>query len=218
MAVVQRFARVATVALVVLFGATLRAHAQWPQFRGIDGMGTSSNRNLPLTWSEEKNVRWKTAIHGRAWSSPVVLDNQVWVTSATRDGRDLYALALDLDSGKILYDLKLFHVDQPQYIDPFNSYASPTPVIEPGRVYVTFGSAGTAATDTHTERVVWQRLRRDHFDVRLPIPTVISRSLPPECSISSMLMSTSSRYQNACRKWKIAPSLPSRNPSLKKYR
>ena len=165
MAGVQRFARVAAVALVVLFGATLGAHAQWPQFRGVDGMGTSSNRNLPLAWSEEKNVRWKTAIHGRAWSSPVVLDNQVWITTATKDGRDLYAVALDLDTGNILYDLKLFHVDQPQYIDPFNSYASPTPVIEPGRVYVTFGSAGTAAIDTHTARVLWQRrdLECNHF-------------------------------------------------------
>jgi len=94
-----------------------------------------------------------------------VLDNQVWITTATKDGRDLYAVALDLDSGKILYDLKLFHVDQPQYIDPFNSYASPTPVIEPGRVYVTFGSAGTAAIDTHTARVLWQRrdLECNHF-------------------------------------------------------
>jgi len=66
MAVVQTFVRVAAVALVVLVGATVRAHAQWPQFRGVDGMGTSPNRNLPLAWSEEKNVRWKTAIHGRA--------------------------------------------------------------------------------------------------------------------------------------------------------
>src|SRR5436190_3853035 len=109
----QRSARIAGVALAVWFGATPRVHAQWPQFRGVDGMGTSPNHNLPLTWSEEKNVRWKTAIHGRAWSSPVVLDNQVWVTTATKDGRDLYAVALDLDSGTILYDLKLFHVDQP---------------------------------------------------------------------------------------------------------
>jgi outer membrane protein assembly factor BamB len=140
-------------------------HDGWPQFRGPDGQGTSASRNLPLTWSEATNIRWKTAIHGRAWSSPVVLDHQIWVTTATEDGRDLFVVALDVDSGKILYDLKLFHVNQPQYIDPFNTYASPTPVIEPGRVYVTFGSPGTAAIDTHTERVIWERrdLKCNHF-------------------------------------------------------
>ena len=152
-------------ALVLLPGAAVPVHAQWPQFRGPDGMGTSTSRDLPLTWNEGKNVRWKTAIHGRAWSSPVVLDSQVWVTTATDDGSDLFALALDRDTGKILYDLKLFHVAHPQDAHPFNSYASPTPVIEPGRVYVTFGSPGTAAIDTGTAKVVWARrdLECNHF-------------------------------------------------------
>jgi len=152
-------------ALVILHGAAVRVHAQWPQFRGPDGMGTSRSGDLPLTWNEGKNVRWKTAIHGRAWSSPVVLDNQVWVTTATDDGGDLFAVALDRDTGKILHDLKLFHVAHPQDAHPFNSYASPTPVIEPGRVYVTFGSPGTAAIETATAKVVWERrdLECNHF-------------------------------------------------------
>jgi outer membrane protein assembly factor BamB len=155
----------APLALVVLLGATLRVHAQWPQFRGPDGTGTSPEHDLPVTWNEAKNVRWKTAIHGRAWSSPVILDNQIWVTTATADGRDLFAVALDRDTGAILHDLKLFHVAVPQYAHPFNSYASPTPVIEPGRVYVTFGSPGTAAIETRTARVLWERrdLECNHF-------------------------------------------------------
>jgi outer membrane protein assembly factor BamB len=132
-------------------------HAQWPQFRGPDGTGISSSANLPLTWGEGKNVRWKTPVHGRAWSSPVVLGNQIWVTTATQDGRELFAVALDRDSGKILFDLKLFQVATPQYAHPFNTYASPTPAIEPGRVYVTFGSPGTAAIDTKTGKVIWER-------------------------------------------------------------
>src|SRR5882672_7425458 len=91
------------------------ALAQWPQFRGADGNGVSTNTGLPLTWSETQNVRWKTAIHGRAWSSPVVLGKQVWLTTATADGKQLFAVAIDKDSGKIIYDLKLFDVPNPQF-------------------------------------------------------------------------------------------------------
>lgn len=145
--------------------STVRMTAQWPQFRGPEGTGISTASTPPLTWGEDKNVLWKTAIHGRAWSSPVVLDGQVWVTTATENGRDLFAVALDLASGKILHDIRLFQIAQPQYIDPFNSYASPTPVVEPGRVYVTFGSAGTAALDSKSGTVLWQRrdLECNHF-------------------------------------------------------
>jgi outer membrane protein assembly factor BamB len=144
---------------------TLLALAQWPQFRGIDGNGVSKNTGLPLTWSETENVRWKTAIHGRAWSSPVVLGKQVWLTTATPDGKQLFAVAIDKDTGKIIHDLKLFDVPTPQFAHSFNTYASPTPVIENGRVYVTFGSPGTAALDTATGNVIWTRrdLECNHF-------------------------------------------------------
>jgi outer membrane protein assembly factor BamB len=140
-------------------------HADWPQFRGPEGDGLSPSRNLPLTWGERKNVRWKTPIPGRAWSSPVILGNQVWVTTATEDGRQLSAIAVDRDSGKIIHALKLFDVEKPQYAHPFNSYASPTPVMEPGRIYVTFGSPGTAAIDTRTGTVLWERrdLECNHY-------------------------------------------------------
>ena len=73
---------------------------QWPEFRGPGGSGKASATGLPLTWSETEHVRWKTPLHGRAWSSPVVLDNQVWVTTATEDGRQLFAIGLDQARGK----------------------------------------------------------------------------------------------------------------------
>ena len=137
----------------------------WPEFRGPDGRGHASQAGLPLRWSETQHVTWKTAVHGRAWSSPVVLGGQVWVTTATEDGRQLFAVALDQASGKVVHDLKLFDVATPQYAHPFNTYASPTPVIEPGRVYVTFGSPGTAAIDTATGKVLWTRrdLECNHY-------------------------------------------------------
>lgn len=137
----------------------------WPQFRGPAGTGHSQARNLPNKWSETENIVWKTAIHDRGWSSPVLYGNQIWLTTASVDGRALYALCLDRQTGRILKDIKLFEVANPQYAHPFNSYASPTPVIEEGRVYITFGSAGTACLDTKTFQVIWQRrdIECNHF-------------------------------------------------------
>jgi outer membrane protein assembly factor BamB len=145
--------------------AVLAAGGQWPEFRGPDGTGTSTNANVPIKWSETENVRWKVPVHGRAWSSPVVLGQQIWLTTATPDGKQLFAMAFDKETGKTLYDLKLFDVATPQFAHSFNTYASPSPVIEPGRVYVTFGSPGTAALDTKTGKVIWERrdLECNHF-------------------------------------------------------
>ena len=155
-----------TIAILIGLAASAASiQAQWPQFRGPDGNGIARTANPPLSWSEDKNVRWKTPIHGRAWSSPVVLEGKVWVTTATQDGRQLSAVAVDVETGRILHDLKLFDVDKPQFAHAFNSYASPTPVIEPGRVYVTWGSPGTAALDTRSGKVLWERrdLECNHF-------------------------------------------------------
>lgn len=129
----------------------------WPQFRGPTGQGHSSAIGLPLTWSETENVKWKTPIPGKAWSSPVVFGQRIWLTTATEDGTELFALSLDRATGRILHHLKLFHVEKPQYADRFNSYGSPTPAIEAGRVYITFGSPGTACLDAETGRVLWER-------------------------------------------------------------
>jgi outer membrane protein assembly factor BamB len=141
---------------------------EWNQFRGPEGNGIARVGALPLEWSETRNVRWKTAVHGRAWSSPVVSGGQVWMTTATEDGRRLYAVALDRESGRVLHDLELFQVAAPQYAHPANTYASPTPVVEKGRLYVTFGSPGTAALDTATGQALWTRrdIECNHFGAR----------------------------------------------------
>lgn len=143
--------------LLCLVSLSSRAEDNWPQFRGPTGQGLSDAIGLPLTWSDTENVRWKTAIHGKGWSSPVIWGNQVWLTTATEEGHELYVIAVERESGRLVHDLKLFQVESPQYADRFNSYGSPTPVVEAGRVYVSFGSAGTACLDTQTGRVVWQR-------------------------------------------------------------
>jgi outer membrane protein assembly factor BamB len=147
----------ATVLALLLCAATSFAAQNWPEFRGPDGDGHSDAKGLPLTWSETSHVKWKTALHDRGWSSPVIWAGQIWLTTATEDGTKLFALCVDRETGSIIHDLKLFDVANPQFAHKFNTYASPTPVIEPGRVYVTFGSPGTACLDTKTGQVLWQR-------------------------------------------------------------
>lgn len=129
----------------------------WNQFLGPYGNNISDSRNLPVQWSEEENVVWKTAIHGKAWSSPVILGKHIWLSTATEDGRKLGFVCVDKETGRIVRDQKLFDVEKPQYCHPFNSYASPTPVIEPGRIYITYGDSGTACVDTETFKVLWER-------------------------------------------------------------
>jgi len=137
----------------------------WPQFSGPDGNGHSDAHGLPLHWSETRNVVWKTPIHDRGWSSPVIYGKQIWLTSASKDSRELFVLCIDRDTGKIIRDWKLFDVAQPQFVHPFNTAASPTPVIEEGRVYITFGSPGTACIDTKKFQVLWERrdIECNHF-------------------------------------------------------
>jgi outer membrane protein assembly factor BamB len=152
--------------LLLLCTALGAAASNWPQFRGPNGDGHApASARPPTTWSETNNVKWKTSIHGKAWSSPVVWDDQIWLTTATEDGKQLFAICVDAQSGKVLRDQKLFDVERPQFIHKFNSAASPTPVIEEGRVYVTFGSPGTACLDTSTGKVLWERrdLECNHY-------------------------------------------------------
>jgi outer membrane protein assembly factor BamB len=156
-----------SLALVALFSLTalVQAGEHWPQFRGPAGTGISDSKGVPTNWSEKENIRWKVAIHDKGWASPVVWGDQVWLTTADKDGHKYYVLCIDRKSGKVLHDLKLFTVEKPDFCIPFNSYASPSPVIEAGRVYVHFGAYGTACLDTKTAKVLWERrdLKCDHW-------------------------------------------------------
>ena len=142
---------------LALLPAAATAGDVWPQFRGPQGAGRSDARGLPVHWGEAKNVRWKTPIHGKGWSSPVVWGDQIWLATARPDGKELYGVCVDRRSGKVVHDLLLFTDEKPAFCHAFNSYASPTPVVEEGHVYLHFGSAGTACVDTATGKTVWTR-------------------------------------------------------------
>ena len=154
----MRRPRVLPALLVVLAG--LAVHAEdWPAFRGPTGQGHSAERRLPLEWSESRNVLWKSTVPGRGWSSPVVADGRVWVTTATDDGESLRALAFDVDTGQELVNAEVLRLRDGDLLNAKNSRASPTPIVEGDRVYVHFGADGTAALTTSGE-VLWTvRLR-----------------------------------------------------------
>jgi len=150
----------------LVLAATASCLANWPQFRGPLGTGhIPGGQVLPAEWGETKNIDWKMVLPGRAWSSPVVWGDKIWLTTADEKGHKLSGLCVDANSGRIIFKKQLFSVAKPQFAHKFNSYASPTPVAEEGRVYLTWGSPGTACLDTKTKEVLWARddFVCDHF-------------------------------------------------------
>jgi outer membrane protein assembly factor BamB len=145
--------------LLVTFFKSEKANCQdtnWTHFRGSNLNGIADTKNIPLIWSDSV-VKWKTKIHDEGYSSPVVFDNQIWVTTATPDGKELYAVCADFVTGKIVYDIKVFTPDDIEGKHSLNTYASPTPCIEKGFVYVHYGSMGTACINTSDGSIVWKR-------------------------------------------------------------
>jgi len=128
----------------------------WTQFRGSNLNGMAISENIPLKW-DESVIKWKTAIHDKGYSSPVVYNNQIWVTTATTDGKKLYAVCLDYQTGNIIYDLLVFTPEVVEGKHSLNTYASPTPCIEKDKVYVHYGSMGTACINTADGSIVWKR-------------------------------------------------------------
>jgi outer membrane protein assembly factor BamB len=173
----------------------------WPQFRGPTGDGHAVAQHLPTTWSETAGVVWKTELPGRGWSSPVVAGGKAWLTTAeetayTQQQREakfaanphadmlqthaavtLYALELDLESGKVLRRIELLTVDDPEPIHANNSYATPTPVLADGRLLCDFGSLGTCALDVRTGEVLWTKQLKVNFITGAGSSPVVWRNL-----------------------------------------
>ena len=154
---------ISTVTLALLLQSSAE---DWPQFRGPHGDGHSAASNVPLTWSETENIAWKTPVPGKGWSSPVLVGDRIYLTSAVAAGddqdalkvdRSLRALAIDAGSGAIVWDVEVFQqpaASAPQ-IHRKNSHASATALVEDGRVYVHFGHMGTACLD-RDGKILWK--------------------------------------------------------------
>ena len=128
----------------------------WTHLRGTNMNGIAENENIPLQW-DDSVIKWKTEIHDRGYSSPVVYNNQIWITTAKTDGKELYAVCVDYKTGKIIYDIKVFTPDEVGRKNSINTYATPTPCIEKGFVYAHYGHMGTACINTGNGSIVWKR-------------------------------------------------------------
>lgn len=175
--------------IVLLVGVSVgqaKAGAFWPEFRGPSGNGIVAEGPAPTKWSETENVTWKTPLPGKGWSSPVVADGQVWVTSAvevdateeeqlkmlkdagveerkfkelqTKKAVTLKALCVDLATGRLVHDIDLASIASPSPIHHFNSYASPTAVIDGGRIICHFGAFGTFCLKRADGAVMWKQV------------------------------------------------------------
>ncbi len=129
----------------------------WPQFRGPHADAHAGNSTTPLEWSESRHVKWKTPVPGLGWSSPVVVGDQIFLTTAVRQGEglSLRALSLNTESGSVIWDREIKSVAKAPSIHAKNSHASPTPIVADGAVYVHFGALGMAKLSTKDGKVLW---------------------------------------------------------------
>ena len=159
-----------TILLIGSVGTTLDAQ-DWAVFRGPDGDGVSNYENLPVQWAADKNVAWSVTV-AEGWSSPVVSEGQVFLTSAVvqdadaeKSKYDLIVAAYDLDTGKLTWQTKVFvQPETAPRIHQKNSHASPTPIIHDERLYVHFGHQGTACLTLDGE-MVWKTVSVEYKPV-----------------------------------------------------
>lgn len=173
----MRFCFTALLTLAALTG--VQAASEWPQWRGPEGQGHATAMGLPVTWTAKSNVLWQVEIPGRGWSSPLIDGNLIWLTTAIEttakpesakarlqkntgdqpltvlDRVELRAIAIDRVTGKLARNHLLLAVKEPQWVHQLNSYASPTPVLETGKLYAHFGALGTVCLDTAAGKVLW---------------------------------------------------------------
>jgi len=148
-----------TVSVILLSLSFSAARAEnWPEFRGPTGQGIAVAKGLPAEWSATKNITWKQAVPGKGWSSPVVVDGRIYLTTAVpntdQSSLSLRVLALDAKDGSTKWEADLFKTPADKAHSK-NSHASPTPIVEGKRLYAHFGHLGTACLDLDG-KVLWR--------------------------------------------------------------
>jgi outer membrane protein assembly factor BamB len=133
----------------------------WPCFRGPGRQGVSTENGIPAIWTTSENILWKAAVPGEAWSSPIVSNGRLFLTTATEGSASCRVLAFDARTGRALWDREVFR-QTPGQRETKNSYASPTPVADGRRVYTVFGDGSFAALD-HEGKVLWINRDFQHF-------------------------------------------------------
>ena len=132
--------------LLVASLASFANAENWTRFRGPNGQGISSETDLPIRWSGTDNVEWKTAIPGTGWSSPIVCEDKIFLTTTTEDGVSCRVICVNRVDGKLMWNTEV-HRQEPGDKRRQNSYATPTPVTDGERVYSVFYDGTIAAVD-----------------------------------------------------------------------
>ena len=184
--------RIATgIAIVTILGIgflsliNTSSAANWPQWRGADGSGVSTEKNLPSDWNVSKNIKWKTPISGRGHSSPIVWENKIFLTTAVEgdvvpgakavkhmDGdkeflhpdsvgadrkHSFKVIGLDRQSGKVLWESVAWEGTPYDNRHRKSSYAASTPATDGKLVYAFFGTEGLYAYD-FSGKLAWKAM------------------------------------------------------------
>ena len=141
----------------LLLSANILVAGDWPEFRGPDAQGNAGAIDLPIEFGPGKNLKWKVAVPGAGWSSPVILDGRIYLTTANVRGAglSLAALCLDARTGRMVWNQTLFSVIKSPRMHRKNSQASPTPIVKGQRLFVHFGHMGTACLDLNG-KPIWK--------------------------------------------------------------
>ncbi len=136
--------------------------ADWPQFRGPGAAGASSEKNLPVEWSETENIRWKAELPGRGLSSPVVVGGKVFVTACSGVLQErLHVLCFDARSGEKQWERQLWATGSTM-CNPKTCMAAPTPVADSKHVFALFATADLVAYDLDGTLLWYRSLSRDY--------------------------------------------------------
>jgi len=141
--------------------ASAQEPEQWSRFRGPNGQGISTATSLPTKWSADENIAWKIPIPGEGWSSPVIWNDHIFLTSATNGGRECRVIAVDRKNGDILWNRMVF-TQEPGRQNPRNSRATSTPVTDGQRVYAVFPNGHFVALD-FAGKILWTNSDIDFY-------------------------------------------------------
>jgi len=132
--------------LCSIFFVTSSQAADWPGFRGLDGRGISTAKNLPVEWSQKKNVKWKFELPGPGNSSPVFWGERIFVNCATEKGQQRHLYCIDRNSGELRWRRTVVYREK-EIMHKTNPYCGSTPVTDGNRIVVWHGSAGLYCYD-----------------------------------------------------------------------
>ncbi len=154
-----KIAQVKQLCLFAIIGLTLSQasvaqSSDWVKFQ--NGGKCFLDSDLPIQWSESKNIAWQVDLPGYGQSSPIVIGSTVIVTTTEGGNKEKYhLLAYDLESGKPIW-AKQFANPTPQENTSYVSRAAPTPVADAQAVYAFFEGGLLAAVSLDGEQL-WKR-------------------------------------------------------------